>query len=118
MLGIGATTDDDALAAVFGVSRGRRPNHAVTPIATAATAPMARSGGRAAFDSVGKETALGVISGLTIDASFDSLADARLGCADWLAAMAPDHLIANSVAIAARAYILYDSTYDKGTPPA
>jgi hypothetical protein len=48
----------------------------------------------------------------------DSLADARLGCADWLAAMAPDHLIANSVAIAARSYILYDSTYDKGTPPA
>jgi hypothetical protein len=60
------------------------------------------------------------LSSARIQAIFTSN-DTPLGecrCADWLAAMAPDHLIANSVAIAARSYILYDSTYDKGTPPA
>jgi len=80
--------------------------------------------GNGAFARLAQEVTIGSAMAdhdpydLVADASFDSLADARLGCADWLAAMAPDHLIANSVAIAARSYILYDSTYDKGTPPA
>lgn len=55
---------------------------------------------------------------LVADATFDSVADARLGCAAWLAAMEPDHLIADSVVIAARSFTLYETPYDKGTPPA
>lgn len=53
---------------------------------------------------------------LVADASFDSFEDARRGCADWLAAMAPGELLADHVAIAARSFILYDSRYDKGAP--
>ena len=55
---------------------------------------------------------------LVADATFDSVADAALGCTDWLAAMAPGGFIADSVVIATRSFILYETPYDKGTPPA
>lgn len=55
---------------------------------------------------------------LVADASFASVADGRLGCADWLGAADGDDLFADSVVIAARSYILYDSRYDKGTAAA
>ena len=55
---------------------------------------------------------------LVADASFDSVADAWLGCAAWLAAMAPDGLITDSVVIATRSFTLYETPYDKGIPAA
>lgn len=53
---------------------------------------------------------------LVADASFDTVAEARQGCADWLAAMAPGELCADSVAIATRSFVLYETPYDKGIP--
>lgn len=79
--------------------------------------------GNGAFARLAQEVTIGSATAdhdpcdLVADASFDCLADARLACADWLTAMAPDHLIADSVAIAARSYVLYETLYDKGTAP-
>lgn len=80
--------------------------------------------GNGAFARLAQEVTIGSAMAdhdpcdLVADASFDSVADARLGCADWLTALANDHLIAGSTIIAARSYILYETFYDKGTAPA
>ena len=81
----------------------------------------ARLGTGGALDRLALQVALAAATtdeasyAVIADASFDSVADARLGWADWQDMIAADPALADHLAIASRSYILYDSNYDKGT---